>query len=133
MSDDDVEEPTTQTTILSADMGVLYDLPLEIGEELVFGQTAALYIGGTQQFNFESPWISMAASLDIYPLWVDLLKNEFHFYSEDLTACDVLSYGWEIGKVSLAATIGFKQCNATVYDNFFETETTTHTCAFEYQ
>ena len=46
MKDDKASNPTTQTTTLAADLGVLYDLPLELGQNSSFAQNAALYIGG---------------------------------------------------------------------------------------
>ena len=133
MTNDNLENPTTQTTTLSGDLGIQYQLPLEIEDEYSFSQVLSLYLGGEQSFGFVSPWLSLQANLELYPVWVEILSNSFYFNAEDLTFCDLMEYGYEIGYVHLDVIVGFKECHAGVYDNVGAEVTETYVCDYNYQ
>ena len=133
MTNDNVEDPTTQTTTFSGDLGIEYSLPLDIEDEYSFSQVIALYLGGMQTFGFVSPWLSLQADLEFLPLWVEILGNTFYFDEETLTFCSEMEYAYEIGYVHLDVIVGFKECYAGLYDNVGAEVTETYVCEYSYQ
>ena len=91
----------TQTTTLSGDVGLTYNLPVSYDTDFTFGQELSIFVGGTQNFTFTSDLFEIYLNFDFFPVWIDVMRNQIIFKMSDLSLCDALWWSYDILKVSL--------------------------------